>query len=101
LGIEWYRDLGIALMGFISTIVFIFLGIVTFLCYRQWKATARSVKQASDTVTETVGIIRDEAIRPVFKIAAMVDGIKAGIEKIMELFASKNESQGGGRNVGQ
>lgn len=100
MGIEWFRDLSITLMGFVSTLVFIFFGVVIFLVYRQARATAASVKAASQAVTDTAKMVRDEAVRPVFKIAAFVEGLREGIEKLVEMFA-RREEQGGGRNVRQ
>ncbi|GEM_PF-2869450 len=100
MGIEWYRDLSITLMGFISTLVFIFFGVIIFLIYRQARSAAASVKAASNTVNETVGMIRDEVVKPVFKVAAFVEGLREGIEKLVSMF-QKREEQGGGKNVGQ
>jgi methyl-accepting chemotaxis protein len=61
MGIEWFRDLSIAIMGFVTTVVLIFAAIIIYRLYRKMTITlslvqtlAKSVNDAVNTVEEVI-----------------------------------------------
>ncbi len=44
MGIEWFRDLSIAILGFVTTAVLIFAAILVYRLYRTIKSTILLVK---------------------------------------------------------
>ena len=93
MGIEWFRDLVICILGVIGIVVLILIAILSYLLYQRSKALmdimhevyqkADSVLEAMETTTETIrGIsstITKAILNPVTKIIATVQGIRQGV----------------------
>jgi len=58
-GIEWFRDLSIAIMGFITTAVLIFAVIIIYRLYRKITKTLFLVQTLLKSVNNTVDIVDD------------------------------------------
>lgn len=92
---EWTRDLAIVFLGFTGTLVLVFLAVMAWLVYKEVKAASASVREASHTVSSTVQKAGDEAIKPIFQIVALIQGVRQGVEETMKLFRHRREGQGG------
>jgi len=104
-GIEWVRDLSISVFGFTATLVVIFCAVVAYYTYREVRQVKAAVKTASDKVGETadcvkdtVDTVREEVIKPVLSISSLVQGVRAGIEQVVQMCKGRDED-GGGKNV--
>ncbi len=50
MGIEWFRDLSITILGFVTTAVLIFTAVLVYRLYRTITSTLLMVKAASNGV---------------------------------------------------
>ncbi len=89
MGIEWFRDLSIAILGFVTTAVLIFTAVLIYRLYRTLKSTLLLVKAASEIVYDTVTLVQ-EGIKPLLPILALLKGIRGGRKGISKMF--KKES---------
>ena len=92
MGIEWFRDLSITILGFVTSVVLIFMAIMVYRLYREVKSTLRLVNAAAKTVRDTVTLVQ-EIIKPLLPILALIQGIRGGFEIISKMF--KKESNEG------
>jgi len=92
MGIEWFRDLSIVILAFVTTAVLIFTAILVFRLYRITKSTLVLVKAALKTVYDTVALVQ-EGIKPLLTILTLIKGIRGGFESISKMF--KKESNEG------
>ena len=53
MGIEWFRDLSIAILGFVTTAVLIFIAILFYRLYRKTKSILVLVEAASKIAYDT------------------------------------------------
>ena len=99
MGIEWFRDLSIVILAFVTTAVFIFTAILVFRLYRIIKSTLLLVKAASKTVYDTVSLMQ-EGIKPLLTILELIKGIRGGFEGISKMFKKENKenNEGGDSN---
>jgi len=92
-GIDWFRDLVICVFGLVATGVVIFIAVVLFLLYRRVRAILDSVKATSRTIQGVTSYVGDEVVKPVIEVAAIIQGIRQGIDTIGKFF-----KKGGRRN---
>ncbi len=85
MGIEWFRDLSITILGFVTTAVLIFTAILVYRLYRTIKSTLLLVKAASKTVYSTITLVL-ECIKPLLPILALIQGIRGGFKGISKMF---------------
>jgi hypothetical protein len=88
MGIEWFRDLSIAILGFMTTAVLIFTAILVYRLYRMMKSTLLLVKEASKIAYDTVSQVQ-EGIKPVLSILSVIQGILGGFDSISKLFKKR------------
>jgi hypothetical protein len=96
MGIEWFRDLSITILGFVTSVVLIFGAILSYLLYRRIKSTLLSVNAAAKAVQDTVTVVQ-EIIKPLLPILALIQGIRSGFESIFKIFR-KESNEGGNEN---
>jgi hypothetical protein len=117
-GIEWFRDLSIVILGFVTTAVLIFTAVLVYRLYRRIKPILLLVEAASkiayDTATLVQGGIKDtvtlvqegikdtvtlvqEGIKPLLPILTLIQGICRGFESISKIF-KKESNEGGNSN---
>jgi len=92
--IAWFRDLVICISGLVVTVVVIFIAVLSYLLYSRARSVLDSVKATSATINEISSAVRDEIIRPVLQLVALVKGVFQGID-IVSRFFRKKESEGG------
>jgi hypothetical protein len=93
MGIEWFRDLSITILCFVTTAALIFAATLAYRLYRALTSTLLSVKAASQSISDTVTLVQ-EGVKPLIGILAMIQGIRQGFECVSKMF--KKESNEGG-----
>jgi hypothetical protein len=89
LGIEWFRDLFICLFAVVATIVSIFITVLLYRIYHRASKIMDSVKDTAKTVQGISSYTGDQVIRPLVEIAAIIQGVRQGIETISKLFRKR------------
>ena len=89
MGIEWFRDLSIAILGFVTTAVLIFTAILAYSLYRKAKAALQLAKSASKIAYDTVSLVQGSIIKPLFPILALIQGIRGGFKGISKIFKKR------------
>jgi hypothetical protein len=93
--IEWFRDLSITILCFVTTLLLIFSAILIYLLYRKAKSALQLAESAAQKAYDIVTMVQ-EFIKPLLSIGAMIQGICGGLGGIGNMF--KKESNGGGKN---
>ena len=94
MGIDWFRDLIICIFGLVAAGVLIFIAVLSFLLYRRVRVILDSVKATSRTIQGISSYVGDEVVKPVIEVAAIIQGVRQGIDTISKFFKKKE----GGRN---
>ena len=95
MGIEWFRDLSIAILGLVTTAALIFTAVLVYRLYRTIKSTMLLVKAASEIAYDTVTLVQ-EGIKPLLSMLAVIQGVCGGFQGISKIF--RQESSEGGEN---
>jgi hypothetical protein len=90
MGIEWFRDLSIAILGFVTTAVLIFAAILVYRLYREVKSALLLAKSASKIAHDTVSLVQ-EGIQPLLPILALIQGIRGGFKGISKMFIKESK----------
>ncbi len=85
MGIEWFRDLSIAILGFVATAVLIFATVLVYRLYREVKSALLIEKAASKIVFDTITLVQ-EGIKPLLPILTLVQVIRGGFRGISKIF---------------
>lgn len=93
MGIEWFRDLSITILCFVTTAVIILIAILIFLLYRKAKSALQLAESAAKKAYDTVTIVQ-EFIKPLLPIISLVQGICGGLGGISKIF-NKGNNEGG------
>ena len=59
MGIEWFRDLSIVILGFVTTAVLIFTAVLVYRLYRKIKSTLLLVEAASRIAYDTATLVKE------------------------------------------
>ncbi len=94
MSIDWFRDLVISIFGLVAAGVLIFVAVLSFLLYRRVRVILDSVKATSKTIQGISSYVGDEVVKPVIEVAAIIQGIRQGIDTISRFFKKKE----GGKN---
>jgi hypothetical protein len=92
--IGWFRDLVICISGLVITVVVIFIAVLSYVLYNRARSVLDSIKATSATVNEISSAVRDEIIRPVAQLVALIRGVFQGIDLVSRFFGKK-ETEGG------
>ena len=93
MGIEWFRDLSITILGFVTTAVLIFASILGYRLYRKAKSALQLAESAAKKAYDTVTIVQ-EFIKPLLPIISLIQGICGGLGGISKIF-NKGNNEGG------
>jgi len=80
MGIEWYRDLSVTILGFGATAVLFILMIVALRLQRSAGQVLKELKSASVLARESAEIVRD-GVEPVASILGIVKAVGHGSER--------------------
>ncbi len=94
MSIDWFRDLVICIFGLVAAGVLIFIAVLLFLLYRRVRVILDSVKATSKTIQGLSSYVGDEVVKPVIEVAAIIQGVRQGIDTISRFFKKKE----GGKN---
>jgi hypothetical protein len=92
-GIEWFRDLSITILGFVTTAVLIFATVLVYRLYRTAKSTLALIEATSKIAYETVTVLQ-ECIKPVLPILALIQGISEGFKGFSKMFKRESNDKG-------
>jgi predicted PurR-regulated permease PerM len=86
MGIEWFRDLSIAILGFVTTAVLIFVAIIIYRLYRKITTTLFLVKTLMKSVNDTVNMV-EEVIKTTSQnindtVTEVKDSLKDSIKQV-------------------
>ena len=95
--IDWFRDLIICIVGVVATGVLIFVAVLSYSLYHRTRSILDSVKTISRTVQTTSSYVQDKATKPLIEVAAIIQGVRQGIDAVSTLLRSKKQE--GGRDV--
>jgi len=75
-GIEWFRDLAIVILGFGVTVVVIFIGVLALMLYRKLKPILDSARSTVKRVENISATVEEEVSRPLARLAAFIQGVR-------------------------
>jgi hypothetical protein len=84
--IAWFRDLVICISGLVVTGVVILVAVLAYLLYNRAKSVLNLVEAASATIYEISSTVRDEVVKPVVQVLALIRGISQGIDMVTRFF---------------
>jgi hypothetical protein len=87
MGIEWFRDLSITILGFVTTAVFIFAGVLIYRLYRKTNTVLQVAKAASKIAYDTVTMVQRG---PLGIIMTLIQGFHGGFKGISKLIKKKS-----------
>ncbi|HET6477664.1 MAG TPA: hypothetical protein VFF92_01135 [Dehalococcoidales bacterium] len=76
MGIEWFRDLAIVILGFGVTVVVIFIGVLALMLYRKLKPILDSARSTVKRVENISATVEEEVSRPLARLAAFIQGVR-------------------------
>jgi hypothetical protein len=80
--IEWFRDLVICIFGLGATLVIIFLAVLATLIYLRIRPIIDSIKATTKTVEKISYCVEEEVVKPISKVAALVQGIQQAVSMV-------------------
>jgi hypothetical protein len=92
-GIEWFRDLSIIILGLVTSAVLIFIAILFYRLYRTLNSTILQFKAVGKLAQDTVAMVQD-SIKPMISIMSMIQACRTGFEVVSKMF-KKETSEGG------
>ena len=93
MGIEWFRDLSITILGFVTTAVLIFTAILAYRLYRKAKAVLDLAKSAAKIARDTVSMIQ-ESVKPMLPIMAIIQAVRSGFEFVRKMCNKESNEEG-------
>jgi len=86
MGIDWFRDLFICIFGLVAAGALIFITVLLFRLYHRVRDILDSIKATSKTIQGVSSCVGDGVVKPVIELAAIIQGIRQGVETIGKLF---------------
>jgi hypothetical protein len=90
MGIEWFRDLSITILGLVTSVVLIFVTILVYRLYRSLKSILTLVKATAASANETLILIQ-EGIKPLLSLFSLFQGIREGCKGISKMFRREED----------
>jgi len=84
--IAWFRDLVICITGLVITVVVVLFGVLSYLLYIRVRAILSSLQAASANVNEISSAVKDDIVKPVAQLVALIRGISQGIDMFSRFF---------------
>ncbi|MFH1775267.1 MAG: hypothetical protein ABH839_01215 [Chloroflexota bacterium] len=92
MGIDWFRDLAICVLGLVATGVLILGAVILASLYRRTRSILDAVQATSAHMKSMTSYLESEVVKPVLQLIALVEGIKQGIDTV---FKRKEEGSRG------
>ena len=96
MSIDWFRDLIICVAGLVVAGVLIFIAVLLNSLYHRTMSILDSIQATSTTIHGITSYVGDEVVKPVIQLAALVQGVREGINTITKFF---KKEEGGGKDV--
>jgi hypothetical protein len=90
---EWFRDLSVTILCFVTTAMLIFASILGYRLYRKAKSALQLAESAAKKAYDTVTVVQ-EFIKPLLPIISLIQGICGGLGGISKIF-NKGNNEGG------
>ena len=90
MGIEWFRDLSIIILCFITSIMLIFAAVILYRLYSKLNSILRVVKDTSKIDHDVVCLVRD-VTKPLITILALIKGVGGGFRGVADMLKNKKE----------
>lgn len=84
---EWFRDLSITILGFMTTAVLVFAAVLAYRLYRKANSALQLAKSASIIALDTVTMVQQG---PLGIILMLIQGFHGGLKSIGKML--KKES---------
>ncbi len=84
MGIEWFRDLSIVILGFVTTAVLIFTAVLVYRLYGKTKSTLLQVRAASKIAYDTVTLVQEGIKDAVHTVALVQEGIQDTVTLVQD-----------------
>ena len=91
--ISWFRDLAIIILMLVATGVLIVITVLAFSLYRRGKNILDSVKVILSSVKDILDSAK-AVVKPLVQIAAIIQGIRQGIDSASKFCKKKGGSDG-------
>ena len=82
MNIDWFRDLVICISGLVATGVLVFIAVLSYSLYRRTKPILDSMKATSANIQGVSTFVRDEMAKPLVEVAAVIQGVRQGINMV-------------------
>ena len=93
MGIEWFRDLSITMLGFVASAALIFMVVLFYRLYRTLNSTILQVKAVGKIAYDTVALVQD-SLQPVLSIMTVIQAIRTGFEVVSKMFKKESNEEG-------
>lgn len=80
--IEWFRDLSITILGFITVAMLIFLGIIIYNLYRKITVTLFQVQTLIESITDVVTTVEETVKNTSHSINDTIAGVKDSVAQV-------------------
>ena len=86
MGIEWFRDLIICIGGVVVVGVLVFIAVILYSLYHRTRSIVDSIESITKTICGISSYATDEVVKPLVQVAALVQGIRQGINAVSKIF---------------
>ena len=93
MGMDWFRDLVISILGLVAAGVLIFIAVLLYSLYRRTRFILDSVKIIVRTIQGISSYVEEEVVKPVIQVVALIRGIRQGVDTIRKIFEKKEEEK--------
>jgi len=94
MSIDWFH-LIICIFGIVTAGVLVFIAVLLYLLYRRTRSILDSIKATTTTIQGVSSYVGEEVVRPVVQVAAVVQGIRQGIDTISKFFKKQEGGKDG------
>ncbi len=88
MGIEWFRDLSIIILGITTSVVLIFITVLVYRLYRKANSALQLAKSTAKIAYDTATMVQQG---PLGLILALIQGVHGGFEGIGKIFKKENK----------
>lgn len=86
MGIEWFRDLSITILCFVTIVLFIFAAVLAYRLYRKADSALKLARSASKIAFDTLTMVQQG---PLGFILTMIQGFSGGFKVISKMLKKK------------
>lgn len=90
---EWFRDLSITILGFVTTAALIFITVLIYRLYRRAKTAIQLVKSTAKIAYDTVALVQQGPLAVIWTLIQGFHGRFGGISKIFKKESNKGKNQ--------